>query len=133
MWNPSDTNNENLASIAIKKIYKVINEEIGQNLKAAPLQIQLSVKHHAVRLIKDAEALQKTAVAAVGSRGCEEALDQLPEEGLDLKAHLEKIERSLIEQSLVVNDGVVARAAESLSIRRTTLVEKMRKYGMQRK
>lgn len=80
-----------------------------------------------------AEALQKTAVVAGGSRGGDEALDQLPEEGLDLKAHLEKIERSLIEQSLVVNDGVVARAAESLSIRRTTLVEKMRKYGMQRK
>ena len=81
----------------------------------------------------EAAALQKPAVTAVGSMVCEDALDRLPEEGLDLKAHLEKIERSLIEQSLVVNDGVVARAAESLSIRRTTLVEKMRKYGMQRK
>lgn len=60
-------------------------------------------------------------------------LDRLPEEGLDLKAHLEAIERALIEQSLAVHDGVVARAAELLNIRRTTLVEKMRKYGMQRK
>ncbi|MGY2498263.1 helix-turn-helix domain-containing protein, partial [Klebsiella pneumoniae] len=29
--------------------------------------------------------------------------------------------------------GVVARAAERLRIRRTTLVEKMRKYGMSRR
>ena len=61
------------------------------------------------------------------------SLDDLPVEGVDLKQHLEGIERSLIEQALHVNNGVVARAADSLQIRRTTLVEKMRKYGMQRK
>lgn len=60
-------------------------------------------------------------------------LDKLPEDGLDLKKHLETIEQRLLEQALVVNDNVVARAAETLNIRRTTLVEKMRKYGMQRK
>ncbi|HQN42276.1 MAG TPA: helix-turn-helix domain-containing protein, partial [Pseudomonadales bacterium] len=35
--------------------------------------------------------------------------------------------------SLDYNNGVVARVAEQLHLRRTTLVEKMRKYGMQRK
>jgi len=56
----------------------------------------------------------------------------LPDEGLDLKAHLESIERGLIEQALDSESGVVARAAEKLKIRRTTLVEKMRKYGISR-
>lgn len=60
-------------------------------------------------------------------------LDKLPADGLDLKQHLEKIERSLIEQAVSQADGVVARAAAHLGIRRTTLVEKMRKYGIQRK
>ncbi|WP_415897486.1 sigma-54 dependent transcriptional regulator [Neptuniibacter sp. QD72_48] len=60
-------------------------------------------------------------------------LDKLPDEGIDLKRHLETIEQRLLEQALTVNDNVVARAAETLNIRRTTLVEKMRKYGMQRK
>ncbi|WP_415911815.1 sigma-54 dependent transcriptional regulator [Neptuniibacter sp. QD37_11] len=60
-------------------------------------------------------------------------LDKLPDEGIDLKKHLETIEQRLLEQALAVNDNVVARAAETLNIRRTTLVEKMRKYGMQRK
>jgi sigma-54 specific flagellar transcriptional regulator A len=71
--------------------------------------------------------------APVSFQSVEPSLDLLPEEGVDLKAHLEMIEKALIEQSLTVNDGVVARAAELLTIRRTTLVEKMRKYGMQRK
>jgi len=58
--------------------------------------------------------------------------DSLPDEGVDLKAHLESIERGLIEQALDSESGVVARAAEKLKIRRTTLVEKMRKYGISR-
>lgn len=61
------------------------------------------------------------------------SLDLLPDEGVDLKEHLETIEKSLIEQALSRNSGVVARAAETLGIRRTTLVEKMRKFGIQRK
>lgn len=52
---------------------------------------------------------------------------------INLKGHLEAIERQLIEQALANHRGVVARAAESLEVRRTTLVEKMRKYGIQRR
>ena len=51
---------------------------------------------------------------------------------INLKEHLEGIERSFIEQALDAEKGVVARAAERLQIRRTTLVEKMRKYGISR-
>lgn len=57
----------------------------------------------------------------------------LPPEGLDLKEYLGTLERSLIQQALDESCGVVARAAERLRIRRTTLVEKMRKYGMGRR
>ena len=60
------------------------------------------------------------------------AVPYLPEEGLDLKAHLVKTERRLIEKALEESNGVVARAADFLKMRRTTLVEKMRKYGMNR-
>ena len=57
----------------------------------------------------------------------------LPTEGLDLKEYLGNLEQSLIQQALDDAGGVVARAAERLRIRRTTLVEKMRKYGMGRR
>ena len=56
----------------------------------------------------------------------------LPSEGLNLKEHLAELEISLITQSLVKHDWVVARAAETLGMRRTTLVEKMRKYNLQK-
>ncbi|MEW6559891.1 MAG: sigma-54 dependent transcriptional regulator [Pseudomonadota bacterium] len=54
----------------------------------------------------------------------------LPEEGMDLRAYLEQIERSLIEQALERSRYVIAHAAQHLGLRRTTLVEKIRKYGL---
>ncbi|WP_108124471.1 sigma-54 dependent transcriptional regulator [Saccharospirillum mangrovi] len=57
----------------------------------------------------------------------------LPVNGLDLKEYLTDLERSLIQQALDDAQGVVARAAEKLHIRRTTLVEKMRKYKIHNK
>ncbi|MFC3681464.1 sigma-54 dependent transcriptional regulator [Bacterioplanoides pacificum] len=57
----------------------------------------------------------------------------LPVNGLDLREYLSDLECSLIQQALDDANGVVARAAEKLNIRRTTLVEKMRKYNISRK
>lgn len=57
----------------------------------------------------------------------------LPVNGLDLKDYLANLESSLIQQALDDAAGVVARAAEKLNIRRTTLVEKMRKYDINRR
>lgn len=54
----------------------------------------------------------------------------LPVNGIDLKDYLSSLEKQLIQQALDEADGVVARAAEKLRIRRTTLVEKVRKYGL---
>ncbi|QFY90169.1 sigma-54-dependent Fis family transcriptional regulator [Magnetovirga frankeli] len=57
---------------------------------------------------------------------------RLPPDGFDLKTHLNSLEVSLIKQALDEADGVVAHAAKRLRMRRTTLVEKLRKYGLQR-
>lgn len=57
----------------------------------------------------------------------------LPVNGIDLKEYLGSLESNLIKQALDDCNGVVARAAEKLKIRRTTLVEKMRKYEMHKK
>jgi len=60
------------------------------------------------------------------------SIEQLPDEGLDLKQFLADLEISLISQALERHDYVVARAADILCLRRTTLVEKMRKYNLVR-
>lgn len=50
----------------------------------------------------------------------------------DLKQHLAQLELKLITEALQNCRGVVARAAKTLGLRRTTLVEKMKKYGIGR-
>jgi len=61
-----------------------------------------------------------------------EAEPRLPRGGLDLKEHLSNLEVGFIKQALDDANGVVAQAAKRLGMRRTTLVEKLRKYGLQR-
>ncbi|WP_017218046.1 sigma-54 dependent transcriptional regulator [Pseudoalteromonas sp. NJ631] len=56
----------------------------------------------------------------------------LPDEGIELKEYLAELEIDLITQALERYDYVVARAAEILGVRRTTLVEKMKKYNLNR-
>ncbi len=52
----------------------------------------------------------------------------LTTQNVDLKEMLEYIESSYIQQALEKTKGVVTHAAEKLGLRRTTLIEKMRKY-----
>jgi sigma-54 specific flagellar transcriptional regulator A len=54
----------------------------------------------------------------------------LPPGGIDLRAHIAAIEETLIRQALERGNGVVAQAARLLGLRRTTLVEKLRKFGI---
>jgi sigma-54 specific flagellar transcriptional regulator A len=54
----------------------------------------------------------------------------LPVGGIDLKDHMSAIEIGLIRKALEEADGTVAGAARLLRIRRTTLVEKLRKYRL---
>lgn len=56
----------------------------------------------------------------------------LPANGLDLRQHISDIESELIRQALQQSDGVVAHAAVLLGLRRTTLLEKLRKYSIDR-
>ncbi|WP_028771701.1 sigma-54 dependent transcriptional regulator [Shewanella waksmanii] len=82
------------------------------------------------------EELEREALASIFND--EEPVDipetrfpsELPPEGVNLKDLLAELEIDMIRQALDQQDNVVARAAEMLGIRRTTLVEKMRKYGM---
>ena len=81
------------------------------------------------------ELLETGAVAAAQTSppqtAAPDALTALPEAGLDLRAHLLAIERALVQQALDRANGTVAHAARLLNLRRTTLVEKLRKLGIE--
>lgn len=46
-----------------------------------------------------------------------------------LPEQLEALEQDLLERALTLTDGNIAKASWVLGIRRTTMVEKMKKYG----
>ncbi len=48
-------------------------------------------------------------------------------DGVDMNGMIADIERAMIEQAIVLGQGVKARAAELLNINRTTLVEKIKR------
>ncbi len=54
----------------------------------------------------------------------------LPDQGIDLKAHLASLEAEYIEEALARSGGTVSKAAAMLGMQRTTLVEKMKKLGI---
>ncbi len=73
---------------------------------------------------------ESTAAASVEQPPAAASGDALPQDGLDLKAHLYAIEQQLIAEALARSGGTVSQAARLLGLRRTTLVEKMRRFGM---
>ena len=51
---------------------------------------------------------------------------------IDLRKHLRDVEVVLIEAALEKSDGLVSRAASLLKLRRTTLIEKMKKLMIEK-
>jgi sigma-54 specific flagellar transcriptional regulator A len=82
----------------------------------------------------DAEELlgldEREVLSLLATSDSPDGLSQLPPDGLDLRDHLFTIERNLIQQALNRAGGTVAHAARLLKLRRTTLVEKLRKFEM---
>jgi len=53
-----------------------------------------------------------------------------PHAPIDLKVLVETMEQERIQMALEAADGVISEAARLLTLKRTTLIEKMRKYGV---
>jgi sigma-54 specific flagellar transcriptional regulator A len=101
-------------------------------LAQPPVMIEAQAALEALELFEDEVCeLVEAAEAPGGAPLVYEILEgHLPRGGIDLKDHLSAIEIGLIRKALVEADGTVAEAARLLRIRRTTLVEKLRKYRL---
>ncbi|HEY2146239.1 MAG TPA: sigma-54 dependent transcriptional regulator [Steroidobacteraceae bacterium] len=98
-----------------------LGSEVRSDARPAPI-------HIIAPLDLASAALGESAVPAAV---IDEMLDgTLPRGGIDLKDHLSAIEVGLIRKALKDADGTVAEAARLLRMRRTTLVEKLRKYRL---
>jgi sigma-54 specific flagellar transcriptional regulator A len=75
------------------------------------------------------ELADDEAQAAMDPHYADALLEGIPS-GFDLRLHLETLEQRLILRAMEAAGGTVARAARLLGLRRTTLVEKLRKYSL---
>ncbi len=83
----------------------------------------LPAKYRGGRLGQVVSGNRETPIATVESI-------HVPDGGMNLKEHLVSVELKLIRDALAKADGTVAGAARLLNLRRTTLVEKLRKYQL---
>jgi sigma-54 dependent transcriptional regulator, flagellar regulatory protein len=101
---------------------------------------QYDVSDESIESINYASSAEAASIRAVESvekidmnnpiKGLSSTLTLLPAQGIDLKEYLTILEVDLIRQALDECSGVVAHAAKRLNMRRTTLVEKLRKYDL---
>jgi len=101
-------------------------EPSSKRLHAAPEKAQIALPQSR----GDAAALHDDARPAMFDPSKYSPNATLPPQGIDLRGHMAGIELELIRAALNQSGGVVAHAAPLLGLRRTTLVEKLRKYGI---
>ncbi len=109
----------------------------GDRVEAADLPQKILIA------VGDLVSLPDPAPTAVASAAATEApiaprcgfvwptLADLVEKGMDLKVFLDTVEERLLSEALQRADGVKNQAAEILGIKRTTLIEKLKKRNME--
>lgn len=117
--------------------YRVHAGDLSTEAPAAMPAPPVDTMEEAIALAESTAGVPAAGVAEPlpggGNPSSMPALDELPPEGIDLKEHMARIELKLIRAALDRANGVVAHAAEQyLGLRRTTLAEKLRKYGLDR-
>ena len=84
----------------------------------------------------DTEVSSKSGPGLVPTNEVEEAImlaqgwKSFPEEGIELKKTIQDIEKKYIEKALNNSSGNVSKTARLLKIQRTTLIEKINRYGI---
>ena len=105
---------------------------LGEGLEDAPALRQIAQPQKAVVAPMTSVPVAAVAAAPTPAAAAPASDAVLPAAGIDLRHHMASIELDLIRAALAQAGGVVAHAAPLLGLRRTTLVEKLRKYGIDR-
>jgi sigma-54 specific flagellar transcriptional regulator A len=104
-----------------------LGSEVRIDARPEPAAETSAYRRETATSMLESETLQESEAEAVSYEMLDAAL---PRGGIDLKDHMSAIEIGLIRKALEEADGTVAGAARLLRIRRTTLVEKLRKYRL---
>lgn len=96
-----------------------------------PLEFQSGVVEQEAPLNIGSSSYSHFRILPLSVSGTASTLTHIAEP-INLKQHLAEIERSLIISALEHSSWVIAHAAKLLTLRRTTLIEKMRRYDITR-
>ena len=116
-----------LGDLPIKYRYLDAQGEAVEQIQYSEEEESLAERDALCGMFGDAPVVADESEAFDESQGF---LGHLPSEGMNLKDKITEFEIEMIRQALDTQGGVVSHAAELLSMRRTTLVEKMKKYGL---
>lgn len=116
-----------LNDLPIKYRYLDADGEMVEQVQYSEEEEALAERDALCGMFGDAPIVAEESEVFDGTLGF---LGHLPTEGMNLKDKLTEFEIEMIRQALECQGGVVSHAAELLSMRRTTLVEKMKKYGL---
>ena len=105
-------------------------EEVLPEAETPPLAVQQDPGPSAVEATGSPVAEGVVVVAAPAGTFVWPNLGVLGEHGLNLKDFLDTVENRLIDEALAKAEGVKNQAAELLGIKRTTLIEKLKKRSM---
>ena len=92
-------------------------------------EVELLLGRAPQRLVRTGNAILRIVEPACAPVTATSEAGPMP---VDLKMILETMELERIQLALDMADGVISEAARLLTLKRTTLIEKMRKYGVDR-
>jgi sigma-54 specific flagellar transcriptional regulator A len=104
------------------EVYKLLSFTIDNTLEQSGLRKSIKALSHSVA---------PPEYEKIDSNFISDAIQK--QNDFSLKAHLDNHEREFIETALKLTDSNVAIAARKLGLHRTTLLAKMRKYGISNK
>ncbi len=107
-------------------------EQISANDVAMLVQSDIApVPHNSdTKASASTEQAPMTQTAAVSTEPHTSNLTHQDNNIQDLNEHLQSEERRIILKALEISHGVVSSAARSINIKRTTMIDKMRKYNI---
>ena len=115
------TNRSQLGSIETKPSARKLKFVKEENFRLS--SIKTKAKESSI-LDSPIDEVQRVIALAQGGQ-------DFPDEGVELKQRLLEIETHLIREALSKAKGNVSKTARLLSLQRTTLIEKINKYGIQ--
>lgn len=102
----------------------------GERLDAAAVEAMLG--NMSTRIVSGSALRSAATVSPALAPIANTAKPNADNAPIDLKDMLETLELERIQMALDMADGVISEAARMLTLKRTTLIEKMRKYGVDR-